>query len=84
MLGEGACGFVSISLRALVSRAIDLGAAGVVILHNHPSGVSDPSEQDVADTRRLAQLLEKLDLALVDHLIVAGSSIQSMRGGGWV
>jgi DNA repair protein RadC len=81
-LVEGGGGQVTSSLRALVSRAIDLGAAGLALAHNHPSGFAEPSEDDIRETRRLSRSLAELDLALVDHLIVGGTTIHSMRRAG--
>jgi DNA repair protein RadC len=49
-------------------------------MHNHPSGNVHPSGADIAETRRIASLLENLDLRLEDHLIVSGNAIFSMRG----
>lgn len=81
-ISEGNCAFVSGSLRKLVSRAILIGATGLVLVHNHPSGITTASEADIVATRRLGQSLADLELTLVDHLIVAGTTILSMRGAG--
>ena len=81
-LTEGTAGQVTGNLRALVNRAFDLGAAGVVLAHNHPSGDASPSPADVQETRKLKHSLAALDLQLVDHLIVGGTTIHSMRGAG--
>jgi DNA repair protein RadC len=61
-----------------------VGAQGIILAHNHPSGSSEPSKADIDATRRLAGLLEELDLLLVDHLIVGRSEITSMRKGGFL
>jgi len=81
-LAEGSFGHINGNRLALVSRAIDIGAAGVVLAHNHLSGEAEPSDLDVKETARLAQLLAELGLTLVDHLIVGGTTIYSMRGAG--
>jgi len=81
-VGEGGCGHVAGSLRGLVARAIDLGARGVVLAHNHPSGCAEPSKGDVEATRKVARSLAELDLVLADHVIVGGATMSSMRGSG--
>jgi DNA repair protein RadC len=82
--GEGDGAQVLVNPRALVVRANDLGAAGLVLAHNHPSGAARPSNEDVQTTRRLGALLHNLGLVLADHLIVAGAAVVSMRAGGWL
>jgi DNA repair protein RadC len=60
------------------------GAAAVIVAHNHPSGESTPSADDVAITRRLARGAELLGLEFVDHLIVAATGWCSMVEAGAV
>jgi DNA repair protein RadC len=81
-IGEGEGGRVAGSLRTLVMRAIDFGARGVVLAHNHPSGCANPSTEDVEATRKVARSLADLDLVLADHVIVGGRMLTSMRGAG--
>lgn len=83
-LCSGSAEIVSVSGRHLVERAFAVGAHGVILAHNHPSGSSEPSSSDIDATRRLAALLRELDLDLVDHLIVGRSDITSMRKGGFL
>ena len=56
-------------------------AAAVIIAHNHPSGLAEPSA-DQAFTRHLKQALALVDVRLLDHLIVAGNSVVSMAECG--
>jgi DNA repair protein RadC len=51
--------------------ALQHGSAAVIIFHNHPSGLSEPSQADIAVTRRLQAALALIDVKLLDHLIVA-------------
>lgn len=80
ILSDGAVSHLFGNLRLIVTRAFDLGAAGVVLMHNHPSGQLAPSERDIEATRQIDRSLAELDLRLVDHLVVAGTTILSMRG----
>lgn len=53
-------------------------ASGVIIAHNHPSGVCTPSEADLRSTRMLKDYLEQLDLKLIDHLLITRSTHLSL------
>ena len=69
-------------VRPLVERALALGASGILLAHNHPSGRCRPSEDDIAGTRRLVEIAEALELTLIDHLIVTRTRVFAMRLGG--
>ena len=83
-LGEGGGHSVAGSLRRLVTRALDLGASGIVLAHNHPSGRIEPSETDIKATRKMASSLADLELTLADHIIVGAGTMYSMRGAGQI
>ena len=70
------------STRRLVARAFDLGARGLILAHNHPSGSALPSEHDIVTTARIGHLAAELDLTLVDHLIVTRRRVFSFRAEG--
>jgi DNA repair protein RadC len=70
---------VGLPVRAIIAKALDLGASGVVIAHNHPSGDPRPSQSDIAATRRLADTAAGVGIRLHDHLIFAGRSCRSFR-----
>ena len=61
----------SVYPREVVKRALAHNAAGVILAHNHPSGVAEPSIQDQALTRALAESLALVDMKVLDHFIVA-------------
>lgn len=62
---------VQVRSRDIVLRGLDVNAAGLMIVHNHPSGDPSPSAADRRFTRELAQAASLFDLRLHDHLIVA-------------
>lgn len=70
--------------RIVAKKALDHNAAAVIFFHNHPSGNPEPSAADRAITDRLKQALALLDIRVLDHLVIAGTSHVSMalRGGG--
>jgi DNA repair protein RadC len=68
--------------REIVKRALQLGATGLILVHNHPSGDRSPSRADRIATRDMAAAGRLLDIAVHDHLIVTRSGIGSMRAEG--
>ncbi len=73
---------VAISIRTVAADALAFGAVGVVMAHNHPSGDATPSAQDVAFTRALGAGLRTLEVVLLDHLVIAGDEVTSLRTMG--
>jgi DNA repair protein RadC len=57
--------------REVFEPALQLSAAGVVLTHNHPSGNLDPSDEDIAITKRVADAGDILGITLIDHIIVS-------------
>jgi DNA repair protein RadC len=66
-------------LRSIIADAAELGTAGIVLAHNHPSGDPRPSDSDCRCTRRLATAAEALDCTVLDHLVFAGTQCTSFR-----
>lgn len=69
-------------VREVLARALELGAAAIVLIHNHPSGDPTPSKADIDMTRRLALTGKGLGVHLLDHLIVARTEMMSFRAQG--
>ena len=70
--------------REVARQALRLNAAAVLVAHNHPSGVVEPSAADRAVTSRLKQALALLDIRLLDHVVVGGTESLSMAERGWL
>ena len=68
--------------REVFAPAIARGAAGVIVAHNHPSGDPEPSPEDVAVTRRLADAGTLLGIELLDHVVVAERGFVSLKARG--
>lgn len=71
---QGTLTQASVYPREVVKKALSRNAAGVIIAHNHPSGIRDPSSADETLTLTLKQALALVDVRLLDHFIVAGTS----------
>ena len=65
----------------MVKEALRLNAAAVIIAHNHPSGDSTPSREDISLTVKLRDILKVIDVRVLDHLIV-GDEITAMSDSG--
>jgi DNA repair protein RadC len=70
--------------REVMFRALQAGASGIILVHNHPSGDGEPSRGDIEVTRQLAECGKRLGVALHDHLIIAGETITSFRVRGFL
>ena len=74
----------SVHPREVVKRALKLNAAAVILAHNHPSGVAEPSQADELITVRLRDALALVDIRVLDHLVVAGASVMSFMERGLI
>ena len=75
---DGACVYP----RVVAEKALLLGAAAVIVAHNHPSGVCEPSLADQAITRRLKDALALLEIRLLDHFVVGEGMPVSLASRG--
>lgn len=75
---DGACVYP----RVVAEKALRLGAAAVIVAHNHPSGVAEPSLADQAITRRLKESLALLEIRLLDHFVIGEGEPVSMACRG--
>ena len=74
----------SVYPREIVKRALARNAAGVILAHNHPSGVAEPSQADRWLTDQLKAALGLVDVKVLDHFIVAGGAGLSFAERGWL
>ena len=72
----------SVYPREVVKDALAINAAAVILAHNHPSGVTEPSQADEHITRRLKAALELVDIRLLDHLIIGDGGTTSLASRG--
>ncbi len=79
---QGTVDHTPVYVREVVKRALDLGACGIILVHNHPSGDPNPSDGDIAMTRHIADAAERLGIRVEDHIIIACSGHISLRSEG--
>ncbi|WP_193163185.1 RadC family protein [Microbulbifer hainanensis] len=81
-LFEGTLNAASVYPREVVQAALQKNAAAVILAHNHPSGVSEPSQADIWITERLSQALALVDIKVLDHMIVGEGEALSFAEQG--
>jgi DNA repair protein RadC len=72
----------SVYPREVVKAALACNAASVILAHNHPSGVAEPSHADLHLTRLLTQALALVEIRVLDHFVVAGPLVHSFAENG--
>ena len=68
--------------REVVKAALRHNAAAVILAHNHPSGVAEPSGADRDITKRLIAALDLVDIRVLDHLVIGRENITSLAERG--
>jgi DNA repair protein RadC len=70
--------------REIVKTALEIGATGLILAHNHPSGDPSPSRADIENTKRLIDTCRGVRLVVHDHIVVASEGWMSMRASGLI
>ncbi|RBL67052.1 hypothetical protein C3E98_034165, partial [Pseudomonas sp. MWU13-2625] len=84
VLFQGSIDSTTVYPRQVIKRALAHNAAAVILCHNHPSGICEPSPADRVVTRRLQEALELIDVRVLDHFIVGEGDPLSMAEYGWI
>lgn len=72
----------SVEIREVFKEPIKIGAASVILIHNHPSGDPEPSGDDILITRRIAKGGEMMGINVLDHIIIGDGSYTSLKEKG--
>lgn len=80
-MSAGTADTCPIDVAAITRKAVEAGAAGVILCHNHPFGNTLPSTEDITETIRLRGLLSLFGIRLADHIIFAGGKYFSFHNG---
>ena len=83
-LFEGTLTASSVYPREVVRAALEHRAAALIIVHNHPSGDPDPSEEDIAITRKLVFACRTMGITLHEHLIIGNHGFFSFADQGYI
>ncbi|MGI4732781.1 MAG: RadC family protein [Janthinobacterium lividum] len=82
LLSEGTIDEAAVHVREVIRRALDLGSASLILVHNHPSGDPAPSRADIDLTRAIVEAGKPLRIAVHDHLIIGTQGHVSLRAKG--
>lgn len=80
----GTINAASVYPREVVALALEQGAAALILAHNHPSGVAEPSQADRQITERLVQALALVEVRVLDHLVIGDGDSISFAERGWL
>ena len=83
-LFRGTIDGTSVYPREVVKQALSVNAAAIILAHNHPSGVAEPSQADERITRRVKMALELVDIRLLDHLVIGDGTTTSLASRGMI
>ncbi len=78
VVSEGSLNAVIIHPREVFRLAIAESAASIIVAHNHPSGNTEPSPEDIAITKQLVEAGRIVDIRVLDHVIIAGDAFTSL------
>lgn len=84
VLFEGTIDAASVYPREVVKRALHHNAAALILAHNHPSGIAEPSQSDRRITQRLIDALALVDIRVLDHFVVGDGEVISFAERGWI
>ena len=83
-LFQGSLSQTSVYPREVLRQALLLNAGAVILVHNHPSGVAEPSRADEALTESLASALRAIEVRVLDHLVVGAGAVVSFAERGLI
>lgn len=83
-VADGSVDQAAVYVREVIGRAMQLGATGLILVHNHPSGDPAPSRQDITLTREIIEAGKRLGIAVHDHVIIGSSGHASMKAQGLI
>lgn len=75
----GGNNFVNIGMKDILSEAVKINAPKIILVHNHPSGNSNPSMQDIEVTKKLEMSANLLGIKLIDHIVIGKGEFTSIK-----
>ena len=83
-LGKGSSNEVMVNIRELAMTALQSNSSAIILAHNHPSGILEPSIEDIEFTQSVNKLLATLRIMLLDHIIVSENEYISLAAKGFI
>ncbi len=81
-IAQGGVDRLVVDCKLVVKKAVELLSHAIILVHNHPSGVAEPSQEDIALTERLSQAAELFSIPLLDHIIITRTNNYSFFKSG--
>lgn len=78
-VSQGGVESLIVDARLVVKRALELLASSIILVHNHPSGIAAPSEEDIAVTQRISGAAALFDIRITDHIIITAETCFSFH-----
>ena len=82
VLFQGTLASAAVYPREVVKRGLALNAAALILVHNHPSGVAEPSDEDIHMTKQISEAAILVDMKVLDHMVVGKDSVVSFAERG--
>ena len=83
-LFRGTINASQVHIRVIARKALELNAGAIILAHNHPSGVSEPSNADRRITSNIRDALKIFDVKVLDHFIVSTGGVCPFADNGWI
>lgn len=83
-LSQGGLSGTVTDIRIIMKKALEYAASGIIACHNHPSGNLNPSESDTKITKKIKDAGDLMDIALLDHIIIADKNYYSFADNGLI
>ena len=77
-VSQGGTSSIAIDLKDILSEPIKIGAAKIILVHNHPAGSTIPSQPDIQLTQKLYNVAYQLGIEFIDHIIIAKDKYESI------
>lgn len=81
-ISQGGITGTVVDIRIVAKYAIDTLATGIILAHNHPSGTTKPSQQDITITDKIKKALNLFDIKILDHVILTENTFYSFADNG--
>lgn len=82
VISEGSVGEAQVYPRNILKAALNADCSSIILAHNHPSGISTPSPEDIMLTKNLVSIFSPLHIQVLDHIIIAGTTFASLANLG--
>lgn len=82
IVAQGTINATVVGGREIFRKAVRLLAASIILIHNHPSGDAQPSQEDIDITRKLVEAGKLLDINILDHIIIGRGKFESLKEKG--